>query len=122
MAVSPEFQEHLLELLEPLGGVSSRRMFGGADLFKSGLMFALVADEVLYLKADDSYRTDFEARGLGPFQYEAKNRKRALMSYWQAPDHLLEDGDEMVEWARKAFDVALKADAAKPPSKRKLTD
>lgn len=122
MAVSQEFQEHLLELLEPLGGVSSRRMFGGAGLFKSGLMFALIADEVLYLKADDSNRGDFEARDLGPFRYEAKNGKRALMSYWQAPDDLLEDGDEMMDWARKAFDVALKADAAKPPSQRKLKD
>ncbi len=92
MAVSPEFQEHLLELLEPLGRVSSRRMFGGADLFKSGLMFALVADEVLYLKADDSYRTDFRHVVSGPFSMK-RDRKRALMSYWRAPDHLLEDGD-----------------------------
>lgn len=122
MAVSPEFQEHLLELLEPLGGVSIRRMFGGAGLFKSGLMFALIADEVLYLKADETTRSDFEARGLEPFRYEAKNGKRALMSYWQAPDDLLEDSDNMVDWARTAFGVALKADAAKPPSKRKLVD
>ena len=122
MAISPEFQEHLLELLEPLGGVSARRMFGGAGLFKSGLMFGLVADEVLYLKADEGTQPSFEERGLGPFRYEAKNGKRAVMSYWQAPDDLLEDGDEMIEWARRAFDVALKADAAKPPSKRKRTD
>ena len=122
MAISPEFQEHLLELLEPLGGVSARRMFGGAGLFKSGLMFGLVANEVLYLKADEGTQPSFEERGLGPFRYEAKNGKRAVMSYWQAPDDLLEDGDEMIEWARRAFDVALKADAAKPPSKRKRTD
>ena len=122
MAISPEFQEHLLELLEPLGGVSARRMFGGAGLFKSGLMFGLVANEVLYLKADEGTQPLFEERGLGPFRYEAKNGKRAVMSYWQAPDDLLEDGEEMIEWARRAFDVALKADAAKPPLKRKRTD
>lgn len=122
MAVSSEYQDHLLELLEPLGGVSSRRMFGGAGLFKSGLMFGLIADEVLYLKVDDSNREEFESRGLGPFRYEAKNGKRAVMSYWEAPDNLLEDGDAMTDWARAAFEVALRADAAKPPSKRKRTD
>jgi DNA transformation protein len=122
VAISPEFQEHLLELLEPLGGVYAQRMFGGAGVFKSGLMFGLVADEVLYFKVDDSNRPDFEARGMGPFVYQAKGGKRALMSYQQIPDELLEDGDEMVVWASKAFDVALKADAAKPTSKRKRTD
>ncbi|WP_417520108.1 TfoX/Sxy family protein [Minwuia sp.] len=122
MAVSTEFQDHLLELLEPMGGVSARRMFGGAGLFKSGLMFALIADEVVYFKVDDSNRLEFEDRGMGPFVYETKNGRQTIMGYWQMPDDLYDDPDEMNAWAMKAFDVALKADAAKPPSQRKRTD
>ena len=47
------FQDHLAELFAPLGGVVFRRMFGGVGVFRDGLMFALVADDVLYMKADD---------------------------------------------------------------------
>lgn len=119
MAASREYQEHLLEMLDPMGGVSARRMFGGAGLFKSGLMFALISDDVLYLKVDDSTRPDFEARGMGPFVYQSKGGRRSLASYQQVPDDLFDDPDEMNAWCLKAFDVALKADAAKPPSKRK---
>ena len=32
-------------------------------------MFGLVADETLYLKADDANRSDFEERGLQRFVY-----------------------------------------------------
>jgi DNA transformation protein len=117
--VSAEYRDYLLEALEPLGGVSARRMFGGAGLFKDGLMFALIADDVLYLKADDANRPDFETAGQGPFVYEAKGGKRGVMSYWQTPDELFDEPDDLVDWALRAFDAALRADAAKPPSQRK---
>ena len=35
------------------------------------------------------------------------------MSYYQAPEEALEDGEEMNLWANKAYGVALKAAAKK---------
>jgi DNA transformation protein len=101
--------EHLTDVLRPLGGVAARRMFGGAGLFRDGVMFALVSDEVLYLKADASTVPAFEVENLGPFTYGTKNGKRVLTSYWRAPERLLDDDDEMRAWCRRAADVAAQA-------------
>jgi DNA transformation protein len=98
--------EHLTDVLRPLGGVAARRMFGGAGLFRDGVMFALISDEVLYLKADTTTIPAFEAENLGPFTYGTKNGKRVLTSYWRAPERLLDDDEEMRAWCDRAADVA----------------
>ena len=67
MAVSASFVEFVLEQLEPVGAITPKRMFGGVGIYAGDLFFALLADDVLYLKADDSNRADFEAAGAGPF-------------------------------------------------------
>lgn len=118
MAASAEFLDFIKEQLQDFGPVSVRRMFGGAGIFRDGLMFALVADETLYLKADAVSQGEFEALSLPPFSYGAKGGKRAVMAYWRAPESCLDDRDDMTEWARKAFGAALRAKKpAKPPKK-----
>ncbi|MFZ5672804.1 MAG: TfoX/Sxy family protein [Pseudomonadota bacterium] len=114
MATSAEFLDFINEQLQGFGPVSVRRMFGGAGIFRDGMMFALVADETLYLKADAVSQGEFEALGLPPFTYGAKGGKRTVMAYWRAPEACLDDRDEMTDWARKAFAAALRA---KKPSK-----
>ena len=119
MAVSPEYRAFLLEMLEPLGEVSIRGMFGGGGVFCHGVMFGLIAGEKLYLKVDDALKPDFDAEGLGPFVYEAGNGKRGVMSYYEAPESAYDDQDEMLDWARKGLDAAFREDAKKPTSKQK---
>jgi DNA transformation protein and related proteins len=109
-----EFADHLLDLLGPLGPVSARRMFGGVGLFYGSTMFALIASEELYLKADERNRPDFEAEGEGPFAYETSGGRRAIMSYWRAPERMLDEPDELRAWARKSVDAALAAAKSKP--------
>ncbi len=119
MAGNTAFDEFIREQLAVVGPVRVRRMFGGAGVFLDGVMFALVADEVLYLKADETTRQSFEAAGLKPFTYQAKGGKRAVMSYWQAPEAVFDDPDEMRAWASQAVAVAMAAAAKKPPKKKK---
>ena len=67
-------------------------MFGGAGIFRDGLMFALIVDEVLYFKADaQTHDSHLKAEGLGPFTYATKNHPRTVMSYWRAPERCLDD-------------------------------
>ncbi|GMQ77391.1 MAG: TfoX/Sxy family protein [Gammaproteobacteria bacterium] len=110
-AKANEFVTHLLEMLEPLGPVSARRMFGGYGIYLDRMMFALVADDTLYLKVDDDTRGEFEAAGLEPFRYWKKG-KSYQMSYHAAPEDALEDAELLRDWARKAVDAAMRA--AKP--------
>lgn len=116
MAADPSLVEHLKEALEPIGGVSFRRMFGGGGLFRDGLMFALVIGDAVYLKVDDTSRAAFEAEGSSPFTYARKDGRHTLTSYWRAPERLLDDTDDLVGWARTAITAAERA-AHKPGRK-----
>jgi len=117
MPINNPFVEYLLELLQPLPGVTAKRMFGGYGLFRAGLMFGLVAQDTLYLKTDEQNRAEFVARDLGPFIYE-KEGKPMPMSYYQAPGEALDNSDDMVEWAEMAFAAAVRVAANKPKKKR----
>ena len=113
------------ELLEDWAPVSARRMFGGHGLYHEGLMFAIVMEQRLYLKADEVNRPEFEALGLAPFTYAMKGKEVAL-SYWAAPDAIFDEPSEAVLWARSAWDAALRGHLAKAQaisrSKAKLAD
>lgn len=112
MSASPEFCEHVTDLLAGFGPVSIRRMFSGAGLFRDGIMFALIVSDTLYLKVDDTTRPAYEAEGMGPFTYQRKGEAAAL-GYYQAPEAALDDPETMRDLARGAFAVALRAHAAK---------
>ncbi len=112
MAANTEFIAHILELLEGHCSASARRMFGGHGIFREGLMFGLVADDTLFLKADDDNRDDFVQRQLEPFTYQKKEKQTSL-SYYQAPEECLEQAEEMIVWADKAYAAALRADKKK---------
>jgi DNA transformation protein and related proteins len=112
------FVEYLLELMQAIPAVTAKRMFGGYGLFRAGLMFGLVADDVLYLKVDEENRAEFEARGLEPFVY-LKDGKPMPMSYYQAPGEALDDPDAMTTWADLAYAAAVRAAAAKAKPKAK---
>ena len=107
-AKANEFVTHVVDMLEPLGPVSARRMFGGYGIYLDRSMFALVADDTLYLKVDDESRGEFEAAGLDPFRYTKKG-KSYQMSYHAAPEDALEDAELLRDWARKAVDAAMRA-------------
>lgn len=116
--MSKEFAQHLSDVFRLFGPVNLKRMFSGYGVFHDGLMFGLVHDEVLYLKADAQSAADFEALGLGQFQY-VRNGKTVGLSYYQAPESVLEDIHEAAQWARHAFEAALRSDAAKTRSPRR---
>jgi DNA transformation protein len=111
--VAGSFQDHLSDLFAPLHGVMFRKMFGGLGIFKEGLMFALVADDVLYLKAGDTTSPAFVAEGSGQFIYSGMPGKVATMPYWQIPERLLDEPAEFAVWARSAFAVAERAQKQK---------
>ena len=116
MPLSDSFRELLIEHLAPLGQVQIRRMFGGGGVYLDGLMFGLVDDDRLFLKADASNRGQFEAEGMGPFVYDGKG-KPITMSYWQVPERLYDEPDDLIAFARTALAVAKKAAATKTKPK-----
>ena len=54
MAVDESYKDYVVDQLGQLGFVTVKKMFGGAGIYYDGLIFGLLADDVLYFKVDDS--------------------------------------------------------------------
>ncbi|WP_272991940.1 MULTISPECIES: TfoX/Sxy family protein [Spongiibacter] len=115
-AADQEFTEYVLDLMQVVGPVTARRMFGGYGLFLDGLMIALIIKRVLYLKADALSKDDFVSEGLAAFEYH-KQGKPYTLSYYEAPETVFDDLDAMHKWGNNAYGAALRA-AAKKARKR----
>ncbi|WAC73564.1 TfoX/Sxy family protein [Roseateles sp. SL47] len=107
------FVAHCMELLDMLGPMRAKRMFGGYGLYAEDLFVAIITSDQLYLKTDAQTRPRFEAAGCAPFRYErrAKDGKVtvAALGYFQPPEEALESAALMAPWARLAMEAALRA-------------
>jgi DNA transformation protein len=84
-------------------------------------MFLLLADDAIYIKADDALKAELRAEGCGPFVWEPasgpRKGEKLDLGYWRLPDAALDDPDEAAVWGRKALAVARAKAAAKSNSK-----
>jgi DNA transformation protein and related proteins len=104
MRVSNGFRESVLDQLSALPDLRDRSMFGGVGLYAGDVFFGIVASDVLYLKVDDSTRSDYERAGSRPFKpYEDRPM---TMAYYSVPIGIVEDAATLVKWAKRAVAVA----------------
>lgn len=99
MAVSSDYLDYVRDQLSGLGGLTSRRMFGGAGLYCDEFFFALIDNDTLYLRVNACNRADFTTRGMGPFRPYPESPQLST-SYYETPADVLEDAAELVTWAR----------------------
>ena len=118
MKSSPEFIAHIKDLLAETPSVRVRAMFGGHGIFREGLMIALLADDLLYFRANGARGEALRLKGSAQFRPTVRGRTMA-MPYYRAPDDALEDPELTNDLAQAAFADALVTDQQKPPSKRK---
>ncbi len=105
---SPEskaFKDTVVAHLNQVAPVTARAMFGGYGIYAEGVMFALIAYEVLYFKVDEGNRADYEAVGMGPFIY-SRDGKDMVMSYYQIPPDVYEDLGTLSDWVDRALAAA----------------
>ncbi|MFL5351762.1 TfoX/Sxy family protein [Archangium sp.] len=117
MARMDSYVEYTLELLEPLGLVQARAMFGGWGLYHGGRMMGLIIEDQLYLKTDELSRPEFKAAGGEPFIYDSGRGKPVAMSYWTPPADASDDAHALLPWARRAVDASLRVAQKKPAKK-----
>lgn len=117
MAYDPDFGEWVHEHFAALGPLEIKRMFGGAAVYANGLIFALLDDGVVWLKADEVNAPLLAGAGARQFTYTAKDGATMAMAYWSLPESALDDPDEAADWARKSIDAALRKAAARKPRK-----
>lgn len=119
MKPASEFVQNLNDVFALFGVIEAKRMFGGYGVYHAGFMFALVADDVLYLKADKVSAGSFVELGLQPFEY-VKSGKKMQMSYYSAPEEIFDNPAEAKEWADCAYAAALRARKPKKQSSDRI--
>ena len=116
---NPKYVEFLAERLAVLGEITHRPMMGGYTLYCGGIVFAIVADNQLYFKADKVNKPEFEAAGMKAFKPFAD--KDMVMSYYSAPPEVFEDDDAVRRFGGSALAAGQRSAAKKPktPPKKK---
>jgi DNA transformation protein len=107
-----DFVAYCAELLSAVGEVQAKRMFGGHGLYVDGVFVAIIAGEMLYLKADEQTQAQFARAGSRRFEYTARGQRHAT-SYWSVPPEAMDSPGLMAPWARLAIEAALRAASAR---------
>jgi DNA transformation protein len=113
-----EYVEYLIEMLQPLGKIRVKSMFGGWGFYADERFFAIVGDDAFYVKVDDVSRPEFETLGLKPFRFEMRDRQ-ATMDYYLPPAAAMDNRELLCEWARKGLEAAERTAQKKRPRKKK---
>ena len=119
MAYDRAFGDWVLEHFAALGPLRIKPMFGAAAVYADDLIWALLDDGVVWLKADDENEAALRAAGSRQFTYPTKDGQAMSMAYWSLPETAADDADEAVGWARASMAAAVRKAARKRPRKPK---
>jgi DNA transformation protein len=112
-------RDFLIDLFSGFGPVTIRRMFSGYGISADGTNFALALRGGLYLRADEQTIPRFEAEGSKPFQYQTRAKTVTVNSYWQLPERLYDDPEDLTDWAKASLAAAQRAALRKRPKAKK---
>jgi DNA transformation protein len=123
VAISAEFRDRVIDLFAPFGEVTFKRFFSGAGIYFNDVIFAFIVRERIYLRASPDMRADFEAERAGPFTFKNGKGETVVTGFFEIPERLLDDPDDLAKWARRSYEAALvakgkkKSKAKRPSSK-----
>jgi DNA transformation protein len=101
------------EGMEPVGTITRRAMMGGATFYCDGTVFAIIAMDALWFKADEVSDAVWDAADCARFTYEM-NGKTVTMNYRRAPDDVYDDSDALRQWGTLALEAGRRAPPKKP--------
>lgn len=118
MAYDRAFGDWAREHFAALGPLEIKTMFGAGAIYADGLIWALLDDGTVWLKADDENEAALRDAGSRQFTYPMKDGRMQAMAYWSLPDTAADDPDEAVRWARASIAAARRKAAARPGRKQ----
>lgn len=114
MSVSTEFVEFICEQLAPLGRIEARSMMGGRTLYCDDVIFALIDDDQLYIKVNESTLPRFLDAGSSLFA-PFKDQPAKTMKYARLPDNALDDREAMLAWAELGVEAGRRSPTRSKP-------
>lgn len=93
------FKDFVLDQLSGLTGRTYRAMFGGFGLYQRETFFGIIHKGRLYFKVTPKTVGLYRERGMKPFR---PNAKQTLKSFYEVPMDIVEDPEQLAEWATAA--------------------
>lgn len=98
MPYTKAFREEVEEKLSAAKMIRSRPMFGGVGIYAEELMFAIIDDDKLFFKVNDTNCQDYIDKGM--------DRWAIANTYYEVPADILDDPAELGVWIDKSLRVA----------------
>jgi DNA transformation protein len=108
MSASTEYTAYVLEMLGPTGPVRTGRFFGGVGILSGSVQFAMIMGNSLYFVVDDSTRPKYERAGMAPFAYTTKKGQVQVRKYFELPEDILTDPEQLRQWVNESRRIAAK--------------
>jgi DNA transformation protein len=93
------FKDFVLDQVADLRGLTCRAMFGGYGLSYKGTFFGIIHKGRLYFKVTPETVDQYKAHGMSPFR---PNPKQTLKSFHEVPVDVIEDAEQLNEWAEQS--------------------
>ncbi len=106
---SESFQDNVVARLDSLGGITSRKMFGGFGIFHDASMFAIISKKTLYFKVDETTLDAYK---------KARAKQHRPMPYYSVPSTVVAKIASLHQWAREAIQVAHATKSPKSSKKK----
>ena len=117
MTPSAEYKDYVLEFLEPLFPIRISRFFGGIGISYDAAQFAMIMGNSLYFAVDEYTRKKYEHAGMQPFSYMTKRGRIQVRKYFELPEDVLNDPEQLRLWANEAIQVAANTKKSKRRAK-----
>ncbi|WPU21508.1 TfoX/Sxy family DNA transformation protein [Cedecea neteri] len=109
------------EYLSSLGKIGCRPLFGGYSLTVEGVVFAMVAEGELYLRACEKCAQYFIQKSAPPLMYSKRGLPVAL-NYYRVDEELWENPDKLVQLSSQALRSAQREKTQIKIRSRRLKD
>ena len=104
--MSSDYLDYILDLLSICENITSRKMFGGYGIYRNGIIFAIIIDNELYFKVDESNIDEYKNLNSEPFTFNSKGKKIS-MSYWKLPEEVMEDEDLLLKFMDLSYEASI---------------
>jgi len=81
-------------------------MFNSFGLYSNDVFFAIISDDILYLKTNEETKPRYIEAGMGPF---IPSQKQILKNYMEVPEEVIDNKEELLDWAFESIEVAQKS-------------
>lgn len=109
--------ERSRERLAALGHIESRTQFGGYALAVEKVVFALISDDALYLRASEALREYAARQPMQPLVFRKRGASVSL-DYYRVDDALWRDAGQLLALSAASLDTARQASQARERSSR----